>query len=228
MTRGIFIAGNESTLSRAIETEAEKRVEQFAIALIPNRLSETIRISDPENDKQTGNQRIPLEWNPSSPISARALVLAAENRLEHINEAILVCSPPSIRCNPSGLPFSAVEIMANDHIKGWFFLVKELSALFKSRKSGTLALVYPDNNSSSGKDDTADLLGPSSLASFRAFTQSLLAAAYNEPYITTGFSTSDTGNESAFASFVYKSIDDLTKRSNGKLHKFGKFNFFKV
>ena len=222
MTRGIFIAGNESALSRAVEAETIKRVEQYAAALIPNRLSETIKDTDSANEK-----RMLIDWNPSSPISARALVLAAENRLEHIDEAILICSPPGIRSSPSGLPFSAVEILINDHVKGWFFLVKELSAIFKSRGRGTLALVYPDINSASAKDDAADILGPSALASFRAFTNGLLTSAHNEAYMTVGFAATDSGNESAFASYIFKNIDELSKRSNGKLFKFGKFSFFK-
>jgi hypothetical protein len=221
MIRGIFIAGNESALSRAIETEAGNRVEQYVTALIPNRLS-----GAPKNIPQENNKRIPLEWNPSSPISARTIVLAAENRLDHIDEAILICSPPSIRCSAAQLPLSDVEIMVNDHIKSWFFLIRELAVTFTNRKRGTLVLVSPDI-STSGKDDTADILGPSSLASFRSLTQSLLSAAYNEPYITTGFSVSDAGNESAFASFLYKNIDVSDRRINGKLIKFGKFNLFK-
>jgi len=222
MTRGIFIAGNESSLSRAIEAEAGNQVEQFASALIPNRFSGSVKNSAPENEK-----RLTLEWNPSSPISARTVVLAAENRLEHIDEAILVCSPPSIRSRASELPLSDVEIMINDQIKGWFFLIKELASVFSSRKRGTLALVYPDIPQFSGKDDSSDVLGPSALASFRALTGSLLSSSHNENYFTVGFSLSDSGNEAAFASFVFKTINEISKRSCGKLHKFGKFNFFK-
>ena len=171
MTRGIFIAGNESALSRAIEAETVKRVEQFAAALIPNRLA-----GAPKNSASPNEKRLTLDWNPSSPISARTLVIAAENRLEHIDEAILICSPPSIRSTAAELPLTDVEIMINDHIKGWFFLVKELAAVFTSRGHGTLALVYPDI-ASVAKDDAADILGPSALASFRALTQGLLTAA---------------------------------------------------
>jgi hypothetical protein len=222
MARGIFIAGNESALSRAIEAATINRVEKFTAALIPNRLSGSVKNLTPENEK-----RLSLDWNPSSPISARTVVLASENRLERIDEAILICSPPSIRSSASDLPLADVEITINDYIKGWFFLVKELAVVFSSRKSGTLALVYPDIPSSSGKDESADVLGPAALASFRALTHGLLSASHSEPYITVGFSFSDSGSETAFASFMYKTIDDITKRSCGKLYKFGKFNFFK-
>ena len=223
MTRGIFIAGNESAISRAIEAEVLKRVERFTIALIPNRFTGT-----PKNTATTNEKRITLDWNPSSPISARTLVLAAENRMDQINEAILICSPPSIRSSAAELPLADIEIMISDHIKGWFYLVKELATIFSSRHSGTLALVYPEISAGGGsKDDAADILGPSALASFHALTKSLLTAAGREQYVTAGFSSSDTGNEAAFAAFIFKYIDETSKRTNGKLHKFGKFNFFK-
>jgi NAD(P)-dependent dehydrogenase (short-subunit alcohol dehydrogenase family) len=214
MTRGIFIAGNESAISRAVENETVNRVEKYAAAFIPNRLSGTSKAIPAANKK-----RLPLEWNPSSPISARTMILAAENRLDKIDEAILICSPPSILVSAPDIPLSDVEIMINDNIKGWFFLVRELSAVFKNRKRGTLALVYPEIKIDAGTNGAADILGPSCLASFGAFTKGLLAAAGNDPYITTGFSCSGTGNEQAFASFIFKTIDETEKRTSGKLHK---------
>jgi len=242
MTRGIFIVGNDCALSRAIETEASNRVEQFASAIIPNRLSGAPAANTQRNSPES-TKRLPLSWNPSSPISARTLVIAAENRLDQINEAILICSPPTVRGSASDLSLSDIDILINDHIKGWLFLVRELALLFSSRKhgnanepanlkfdgtkfQGTLALVYPDIINS-GRDDTADVLGPSALASFRTLTNGLLAAAQSEPYLTMGFTTTDAGSEAAFAAFIFKSLDEINKRSNGKLHKFGKFHFFK-
>ncbi|MDR2966297.1 MAG: hypothetical protein LBU88_11060 [Treponema sp.] len=226
MTRGIFLVGNESALSRAIEAETINRVEQYAVALIPNRLSAGNLVGTGKPAASENDKRLFLDWNPSSPISARTLVLAAENRLENIDEAILICSPPSIRSSASEIPLSDIEIMTNDHIKGWFYLVRELADVFTNRQRGTLVLVYPDIGSGGGKDDAADVLGPAALASFRALTQGLLSSANNEKYTTVGFSISDAGNEAAFASFIYKHIDELTARSNGKLHKFGKFKLF--
>jgi len=226
MTRGIFIAGNDCALSRAIETEAGKRVEQFASAMIPNRLSGTpSQLAARTKNSPEISGRMQLEWNPSSPISARTITIAAENRLENIDEAILICSPPTVRSAASDITLSDIDILINDHIRGWLYLVKELTVHFSAKKKGALSLVYPDI--SSGKDDTADILGPAALASFRALTSSLLAAARSESYTTMGFMTTDAGNETAFAAYIFKAIDEINKRSNGKLHKFGKFQFFK-
>ncbi|GHV50875.1 hypothetical protein AGMMS49579_05170 [Spirochaetia bacterium] len=234
MTRGILIAGNESSLSAAIATEAAKRVEHFASALIPNRLSEQIRkdagppsiYGKQPTDPLPDGAALPLQWNPGSPIAARTLILAAENRLEHIDEAILVCTPPAIRRRAAEFSLADIEIMVNDHIKGWFFLTRELAQLFRAKESGTLALVLSDMGVGGGKDDPVDLLSPAAAASFRAFAQSLLSVALDEPYLTMGFSSSEIGEESAFAAFVFKLIDEGNKRNNGKWHKFGKLNLF--
>jgi hypothetical protein len=218
MTRGILVAGNESSLSVAIATEAAKRVEQFAVAFIPN------RFINPAEEKASpaGDALIPLSWNPGSPVSARTLILAAENRLERIHEAVLVCAPPAIR-KPSGdLTSSEIELMINDHIKGWFFLVKEISSLFSLRKGGTLGLVLSESEAGNGKDEPADLLGPPAVAAFKAFGQSIIAGSRNEPFQVMGFSAPSTADCAAFGSFIFKTLEEGGKRNNGKWHKFGR------
>jgi hypothetical protein len=231
MTRGVLIAGNSSSLCTAIEAEIAKRVQQFVQALIPNRLpgaaNSAAGVSPEKAPPPSGHEaRIPLVWNPGSPISARTLVIAAENRLEHINEAILICAPPAVRRAAAELAPGDIEIMVNDHIKGWFYLVKELTAAFRARQAGSLALVFSETGPGGGRDDAADILGPAALASFRAFTQSVLASAPHEPYQTMAFSSSEAGAEAAFAAFIVKQLDEGNKRNNGKWHKFGKLNLF--
>jgi len=222
MLRGIFIAGNESAILNAIEAEAAKHVEKYAIAPIANRF--TGAEPRPAVDSPA---RMVLDWNPGSPISARTLVLAAENRLESIGEAILVCNPPQVRKDVANFTFADVEMLVNDHIKGWLFLVKELAAVFKARGEGTLSLVYPDITEAAGEEETPDILGHSALAVFRSLTRNLLAAAFNEPYLTLGFTGIEAGDDSGFASFIFKQLEDKNRRGNGKLHKYGKLGFFK-
>jgi hypothetical protein len=204
--------------------EAAKRVERFASVLIPNRIAEPgsalPSVALGSSDR--------LAWNPSSPISARTLILAAGNRLERIDDAVLVCSPPAVCCPPEKLVLREIEAMVNDHIIGWFYLVKELAAKFRSQRSGTLSLIVADPSpAGKGKDSLVDLLGPAAAASFRAFAQSLLSAAFNEPFYTFGFSSSEQSGDPEFCSFLFKIIDERNKRDNGKWHKHGKFSFFK-
>jgi len=229
MTRGILIAGNESALTSAIEVEAARRVERYALALLPDRLSGDNAKIGLQNQFSTGTagKRIPLDWNPGSPISARALALAAENRLEQVNEAILVCDPPSVRCAAADLSLANVEILVNDYIKGWFFLVKELATLFRAHGGGVVALVYPETVGTGDKDNASDLLGSTALAAFRSLARGLLAAALGEPYLTLGFSGVEAGDDAGFAAFVFKQLDEGNRRSNGKIHKYGKIGFFR-
>jgi hypothetical protein len=219
MIGGILIAGNESVLLSAIEAEAAKRTETYAVAPISNRFSGAG--PQPAADSPP---RILLDWNPGSPISARTLVLAVENRMKHISEAILVCSPPQVRRAAADLNFTDVEMLVNDHIKSWFFLVKELTVVFKARGEGTLSLVYPEINESAGENETPDFLGHSALAVFRSLTRNLLSAAFSEPFLTLGFTGVD---DAGFAAFIFKQLEEKTRRGNGKLHKYGKHGLFK-
>jgi hypothetical protein len=223
MTRGILIAGIESSLSAAIAAEAGKRVEKYAAAFIPNRLSGPVR--EASAGPGPNPAKIPLSWNPGSPISARTLTLSAENRLDHIDEAILVCIPPSLRKAAEDLAPAEIEIAVNDHIKSWFFLAKELTEAFQARGSGTLALVLSDTGLEGEKGDAADLMGPSVAASFRSLAHGLLAASPGKSYQTMAFS-SDTGEDAAFAAFIFKVIDEGGKRNAGRWHKFGKLGIF--
>jgi hypothetical protein len=232
MSRGIFIAGNASAFLAAIETEAAKREEQYALALIRNRFSgwneKPGREAAPEVSAAVSqipqeNACIGLDWNPGSPVSARTLVIAAENRLGCIGEAILVCNPTSAPCAAADLGLADVEVLVNDHIKGWFFLIKELTAVFRTRGEGTRALVYPEP--ASGK--ATDLLGPAALAAFRSLTAGLLASAAGEPYLTFGFAGGETGDEANYAAYVFKQLDEGNRRANGKLFKYGKLGIFR-
>jgi hypothetical protein len=223
MIRGILIAGIESSLSEAVAAEAGKRVEQYAAAFIPNRLLNPVR--ERPLTAEGGKARISLDWNPGSPISARTLVLAAENRLDHINEAILICTPPSVRRPVEHLAPADIDVVVNDHIKSWFFLTREIIAAFEARSAGTLALVLSDVDIGGEKKDAPDLMGPSVSASFRAFVQGLLAAAPNKPYQVMAFS-SETGEDAEFAAYIFKIIEENNKRNLGRWHKYGRLGLF--
>ena len=225
MDKGILLAGNTSALLNAVEIEVAKRVARYAVAVIPNRFPVPDE-GQPVADTSVGKAGFLLDWNPGSAVSARTLALAAENRLGRVDEAILVCSPPLIPCAVADLKPLDIEVLASDHVKSWFFLVKELVAGFKARGQGSLVLVYPENGAG-GKDNTADVLGSASAASFRALAQGLLASATDEPYLVQGFTGGEVGNDAAFANFIFRQLDDIRRRVSGKLHKYGKAGFFK-
>jgi NAD(P)-dependent dehydrogenase (short-subunit alcohol dehydrogenase family) len=215
MARGILIAGNGSPLFSAFGVEAAKRVEHYAAAFIP-RGGEAAAIDMP-------SRQINLEWNPASPISAKTLVISAANKLAYIDDAILVCVPPACRRSAEQLTSADTDKIVDHNIKGWFFLVKELAAIFRARQSaehtGTLALVLSEPSAGS-RDDAPDLLGPPAAAAFRAFAQGVLLSSATAPYNVIGFSA-EPGEENAFAAWVFKALDD-GKRNSGKWNKYGK------
>ena len=229
MNRGIIIVGNTSSLFSALCTEAAKRVEKYALAFIPRAAdplhsNEALHISEARPDRQ-----IVLEWNPPSPVSAKTLVLSALNKMDHIDDAVLVCVPPAYRKTPE--EFSAAEIdgLIDCNIKGWFFLVRELTAAFRARKGGTLSLVLPELTAGfankAGGDEKPDFIGPAAAAAFRSFAQRVLLSSLNAPYNAMGFSLPEPGEENAFAAYVFKIMED-GKKNSGKWHKYGKFGFF--
>ena len=232
MTRGIFIVGNETSLFTAAAAEAAKRVESFASAIIPNRFTGEGTAS-PETEIVKG--AIPLSWNPSSAISARTLVIAAENRLKKINDAILICSPPAVFKTAETINPKEIEILVDDHIKGWFFLIRELILYFRNAGKGLLALVTPDidpgseskSRNTMGRNNQVDLLGPSAAASFRSFSQGIIASSANEPYQVMGFSGSEAGAEEEFAAWLFKIVDEASRKNSGRWHRYSKRGFFK-
>ena len=232
MTRGILIAGNESSLFSAAAAEASKRVESFASALIQNRFPLLDGGSGLPPKTETDGKAIPLSWNPASPIAARTLVLAAENRLEQINDAIVICSPPAVFKTVEALTPDEIEILVNDHIKGWFYLIRELVQYFRRRGSGSLSLVAHEISAGGGRNAPADILGPSASASFRAFAQGALvqgafASHAKEAFHTMGFSTAEAGSEGDFASWFFRIIDEASGKNSGRWHKYSKLKFFR-
>ena len=224
MTRGILLVGNESTLLSAAAAEAAKRVESFALALIPNRFPLPEGVMPPQ--AKTTEKAIPLSWNPSSPISARSLVLAAENRMAKINDAVLICSPPAVFKTAETLTPEEIEILVNDHVKGWFFLVRELSLYFRRVGSGSLSLVAPEIGGG-GKSVQIGILGPSAAAAFKIFAQGIVSQAVNGPYYMMGFTGPEAGAENEFAAWLLKTIDESEKKNSGRWHKYAKYGFFR-
>jgi hypothetical protein len=242
MTRGILLAGMESPLAQALGAEAARRVERYAAALIPGKPASPAE--GPEGAAGASappSAVIPLDWNPASPISARSLVLAAENRLEHIDLAILVCAPPALRRPPEQLAPAEIEYAVNAYIKGWFFLVRELTASFAARRegspAGSLVMALADRSAGAEGGENPDLLGPPVAAAFRALAQGLLTAAARSrqskqaglwqtgPWQAFAFS-SDLAEDRDFAAFIFKTLFEGGRGAAGKWHKYGKFPFF--
>ena len=216
MTRGILVVGNESPTTAAVAASARARVETIVEAIAPTRIGSDRPIP------AAGS----LAWNPSSAVSARTLVLGATTRLGRIDEALLVCSPPAIRRRVDELVPAEIDTLVDDLIKGWFLVAREVAVAFRARKGGTLALVLSEGGLGGGKEDAPDLFGGTVAAGFRAFAQALLASSFKESYRVLAFSTAEAGVDAEFGDFVFKVLDEGSKRDAGKWHKYGKSGLF--
>jgi hypothetical protein len=221
MTRGILIVGNESPTLEAVAASAHARVETIVRATVPSRLGD---VPAPAPSAKAADAV--LAWNPASPVSARTVVIGAENRLGEIDEAVLVCAPPAIRRRADELVPAEIDLLVDDLMKGWFLAARELAVVFRTRKAGTLAFVLSEGGLGGGKDDAPDLFGAAAAAGFRAFAQGMLAASFKEPYRVLAFSAAEAGDDAGFADFVFKTLDEGSKRDAGKWHKYGKGGLF--
>uniref|UniRef100_A0A7C3IFM0 Uncharacterized protein n=1 Tax=Gracilinema caldarium TaxID=215591 RepID=A0A7C3IFM0_9SPIR len=221
MTRGILIVGTTAPLTLAVSQEASKRLESHGLALLGSAESENpLQFPPPPTT-------IPLTWTPGSAISARTLLVSAENRLSRLDEALLVFTPPTLRTRPDQLDQVQISTSIDDYIKGWYYLVRELSRYFRQRKEGTLAFILSEGPTAVEKEESPDMLGPVLGAAFRAFMQSVLASAGSNPYRILGFTSNDPAQNEDFAAFIFKVLDEDNKRDTGKLHRFGKLNLFR-
>ena len=226
MARSILIAGDESYLFSAIAAEAAKRADIFATATIFNRFpmpdgGQPLKM--PATEKA-----IVLPWNPASSISSRTLVFAAESRMEQINDVVFICSPPELYKNAETVMPEDIEILVNDHIKGWFLLIREIVLYFRRVGAGSLSLV--ENNPAEGligkrqsKNSNASLLGHAAVASFKAFADGIITSPLNETCQVMGFSSSETDVKDKFAVWLFNTIDKGSKKDSGRWHKYSRF-----
>jgi NAD(P)-dependent dehydrogenase (short-subunit alcohol dehydrogenase family) len=219
VSRGILIAGNESSLLTALCVEAAKRVENYAVALIPREEAREM------SGSSAGGRRIMVDWNPASPVSAKTVVLSCRNRLENIDDAVLVCVPPACRKRAEKMTAEEIDRFIDFNIKGWFFLVREIVGAFESRNQGNLSLVLAAELGPGSKEDQIDLVGPIAVSAFRSFAQGILLSSFNASYNAMGFSSSEAGEENAFAAYVFKIMEE-DKKNSGKWHKHGKLSLF--
>ncbi|GMO47414.1 MAG: hypothetical protein Ta2G_02840 [Termitinemataceae bacterium] len=175
-----------------------------------------------ERSGDEGDQYI--EWNPQSPISARSLCVSGENIMGSIDSIIISISGPPLNEELDFLP-ATIDSIINNYIKGPVFLLRECQKYFSGteKKSGTLALVLQEENSSS-------LLGAPVSAAWSAFVHSVLARCnQGRPvnYKTVGFNCAVNKPDQIldFSAFVYKTLNDEKKLENGKLYKYKKLPF---
>jgi NAD(P)-dependent dehydrogenase (short-subunit alcohol dehydrogenase family) len=209
MDDSMLIAGQGKELISALSAEAEKRGIKTILAVIPG-----------QNDgsrpgARDGSSATPV-WNPGSPVSARSLVLAAENRIGTLGAAIVVCSAPNEAETRDFSP-AGIDAIVNSHIKSYMFLSRELIRYFQQKKRGTLALVLLET-------PPQGLLSASVFGAFRGFSDSLLERSNTEHLRMASFLCDEKNPPPAseYAAYILKTLAENKKIDRSRF-KFAKF-----
>ena len=127
MNNTVLIAGGVSPVNTYLTEAAEKTDKKVLCA-------------DCSRSKNTS-----FTWNPASPISARSLILQAENTFESIGTVILPFDADSYEDFYSKLSVETISKGTDNMILGYFYIVSELIARFEKYGEGNIIFLYSDD-----------------------------------------------------------------------------------
>lgn len=140
-------------------------------------------------------------WNRRSALSARSLVLHAQNLYGRLEEAVIVFSPvrESVPFHESSIV--SVENRTDAEVKGYLFIIRELVALFQKQRSGTLVLAV--------LEPEAELRSPLEAMSLGSFTSvaEALHSSYRNEALEIKLCHSRTGDTSGYAGFILDALE---------------------
>ena len=207
----MLIAGSGPELVSALADEAGRRGIKTALSLIPGNSDPRRLVSGAAIERAA-----PLDWNPCSPISARSLILAAENKNGPVGSGIIVCAAANSAEMRAFSP-AGIDFVVNNHIKSYMFLTNELTRSFRARHNGTLAFVLLEGPS-------PGILAAPVFSAFKSFSDSMLAQSNPEYLSTLAFSYKEKNipkiNE--YAAYIFKIIEENKKKDRARWFRFTK------
>ncbi|MDR0551448.1 MAG: hypothetical protein LBG72_05475 [Spirochaetaceae bacterium] len=211
MACGILMAGTENLLLTALARRLAQGAVPYALALASD---EGMPPAAKRRETRAEERHI-LDWLPQSPLSARALVIAAENRLGIFDAALLVCAAPS-RIFPADPDCGEISAAIDRYVKSYLFLARELRAYFR-KHGGTLAFVCAEGGAFGGP------LSSLITQAFYSFAGEVLLKAQDEKCIGFLGARSLEGAVEAddFAAFILKTMENQKQTDTRKWQKFG-------
>ena len=143
---------------------------------------------------------VTASWNRRSALSARSVVLHAQNTFGRLEEAVIVFSPvrESVPFHESSIV--SLENRTDAEVKGYLFMIRELVALFQKQRSGRLVLAVLDPEA-----EVRSPLEAMSLGSFTAAAEALASTYRNEPMeVKLCYSRAD--DPAGYAGFILDSL----------------------
>ena len=128
-------------------------------------------IDSPDDSASADVLRVP--WGPSSPVSARNVVLRCVNSFESLDTVIFPCAPEVRRTLLHETPLGELEAVVDRWIRGGLLLLREVLIRLARQGSGRLVLVHHAPRES---PELAPPLEALVRSAFRGLASSLLAS----------------------------------------------------
>lgn len=204
MDRSVLIAGKEYPDGRdfAIAAVRHQRNAVISVAEMPEGLDEG-RISE---------GIYPAKWTRNSPLSARSLILQAENQCGTFQDVVVVFDTNWYSGNFEDLSpemcSKAIDIM----ISSYTYLVSELLARLKKKGGGTLVFVLKKNSAedSSGGGFTKknSILAGMAEGAFRGLGETIATNFAEDESLRIVLTKADLGTaDSQFANWLFEILD---------------------
>ncbi len=210
---------NAEAAAAAAKT-ADRAVERNTDAAAPQ-TEETAGQAEAGSAGHAGVTR--LFWNPSSYISASALLLAAENAAGALDAAVLFEGPQTVDLLSSAP--GAIEAEIEGSCLGPAFLARGLIKRFEEQKTGSILLFQTEAPADTPKGPAACLAA----SAFRGLGDGLFAQARGAGWQAFGIQDS-SGSEAEAARFALRLLEEGKSgkagrwlRFNGKSGIFGMF-----
>lgn len=206
MEKTILIAPFNGPLASAIAEEARAAGWTVALAYADAAIREGgAAIGGPEADARA------LSYTPSSFVSVSAMILQAATALGHIDAAVLIGDPSTVRAGFPGERPGELGAIVEAQCAGPLYLARELSRRFDARRAGSIVLVTPERPRDAAPGPVASLVW----GAFEGLGTGLFALAAGAPWSAYGVLEASALPERA-AQFVLALLQDQKGSKAGR------------
>jgi len=235
-----FVEGMTETDRNVVVTRPETEIEEqkaLEKKTVAEKKAEAAAIAEAET-REASTGVFTVAWNRPSSVSARTIVLQAENAYEQLDEAVLFFDEEAYAAEAERLDVSECVRTCDELVVPYQMLALELISRFEKHNSGakpgTLVFLLKEGPSvADGVRAPAIRNGQNSLASpavaaaasaFTAFAENFAAVYGDDPYVNIVLVRGDSNSELAkndhqlaswLASFM-DSVDSLKTKLNAK------------
>ena len=157
-----------------------------------------------------------VEWNRTSPVSAKNVVLSTRNRFDKIDETLLLLTPELERKLLQETATETIDRAVDAWVKGSLFLMKAVLQLYGQKQEGLLALI---NHQPQATSAVPPALESALRGGFRAAAEAIFAGIGQPNVFINGFDSHSTKIEE-LADFIFDTMKTRTVRATGKWHRF--------